>query len=235
MRKEFIVERQGKSFCLYAGLLELAHQQGLKSIQTELIQIPTDANNMVAICSATVILEQDGKERIFTGIGDAAPKNVAPAMQACLLRMSETRAKARALRDAVNIGVAAVEELGDEDGQYNTTQRDNTPGGSRRIERPQPAPTRNNIPVSRETSMNTGTTPMQSPRSELIHSVTVPATDAQMEAIRKICRVQSLDPDAAAREQFEIDALNKLTNSQASQMIKQLNSRQSARPHAAVH
>lgn len=111
MKKEFIVERQGRAFVLYAGLLDMAHQQGLKSIQTELIQVPKEENNRVAICTATVILEREGKEYIFTGIGDAAPNNVAHAMQSCLIRMAETRAKARALRDAVNVGVAAFEEI----------------------------------------------------------------------------------------------------------------------------
>lgn len=110
-----MVERQGRAFCLYAGLLDMAHQQGLKSIRTELVQIPSEANNRVAICMATVILEKDGVERTYQGIGDAAPNNVAPVMATCLIRMAETRAKARALRDAVNIGVAAFEELGDED------------------------------------------------------------------------------------------------------------------------
>lgn len=114
MKKEFLIERQGRTFCLYAGLLDLATQQGLKSIATELIQAPTDANNRVAICTATIVLEKDGIERSFSGLGDAAPNNVTPAMQNCLLRMAETRAKARALRDAVNIGMAAMEELGEE-------------------------------------------------------------------------------------------------------------------------
>jgi hypothetical protein len=115
LRKEFLIERQGRQFCLYAGLLDLAHEKGLRSIHTELIQAPTDANNRVAICSATVVLDRDGIERTFTGLGDAAPNNVTPAMQTCLLRMAETRAKARALRDAVNIGMAAAEELGEEE------------------------------------------------------------------------------------------------------------------------
>jgi len=123
MKKEFMVERQGRAFCLYAGLLDLAHQHGLKSIRTELVQIPSEANNRIAISTATVTLEKDGVERTFTGIGDAAPNNVAPAMQTALIRMAETRAKARALRDAVNIGVTAFEELGDDDAQDGAPER----------------------------------------------------------------------------------------------------------------
>lgn len=112
MRKEFLVERQGRTFALYAGLLDMAHQQGLKSIRTDLLQIPRDENDKIAISMATVTLEKDGRELVFTAIGDASARNVAPAMVTCLIRMAETRAKARALRDAVNVGVVAFEELG---------------------------------------------------------------------------------------------------------------------------
>lgn len=111
MKKEFIVERHGKSFVLYAGLLDEAHNQGLKSIKTAIIQIPCENNDNVGIVQATVETEKG----TFTGIGDAAPTNVTPLMRPYLLRMAETRAKARALRDAVNVGVVALEELGDED------------------------------------------------------------------------------------------------------------------------
>ncbi|MDA8219199.1 MAG: hypothetical protein M0Z94_16465 [Dehalococcoidales bacterium] len=111
MKKEFIVERSGKSFVLYAGLLDEAHNQGLKSLVTNLLQIPNDENGNVAICQATVETEKG----TFTGLGDASPTNVARPMVCCLIRMAETRAKARALRDAVNVGVVALEELGGED------------------------------------------------------------------------------------------------------------------------
>src|SRR5207248_2830924 len=108
---EFIVERQGRSFVLYAGLLDLAHSQGLKSIRTQLIQLPSDDNAQTAIVYAEIETEKG----TFTGIGDANPTNVASAMLRCTIRLAETRAKARALRDAVNVGVAAFEELGDDD------------------------------------------------------------------------------------------------------------------------
>lgn len=108
MKKEFFVERSGQTFVLYAGLLDEAHTQGLKSITTSLLQIPNEENKMVAICQAIVEM-QDGKT--FSGIGDASPTNVARPMQTAIIRMAETRAKARALRDAVNVGAAALEEL----------------------------------------------------------------------------------------------------------------------------
>lgn len=126
MRKEFLVERQGRTFCLYAGLLDLATQYGLRSIATEIVQIPGPDNSYTAICGAKVTMEHDGIQRTFTGLGDAAPNNVAPAMQTCLLRMAETRAKARALRDAVNIGMAAFEELSDEDQRPDQAQAKET-------------------------------------------------------------------------------------------------------------
>ena len=108
MKKEWMVERQGKQFCLYQGLLATAHEQGLRSITTSLVQVPSEANNRVAICTAIVVLEKEVVERVFTGIGDAAPNNVAPAMQTCLIRMAETRAKARALRDMEQTATLSV-------------------------------------------------------------------------------------------------------------------------------
>ena len=37
MREEYMIERQGKRFVLYAGLLDEAHERGLRSIETELL------------------------------------------------------------------------------------------------------------------------------------------------------------------------------------------------------
>ncbi len=106
-----MIERQGKRFVLYAGLLEEAHSRGLRSIETELLQVPAAENGDVAIVRAVVRMEE-GK---FAGIGDASPQNVGRMIAPHLIRMAETRAKARALRDAINVGVTAFEELGGEE------------------------------------------------------------------------------------------------------------------------
>jgi hypothetical protein len=124
MKKEFIVERNGRSFVLYAGLLDLAHERGLKAISTTLVQVPSDMNGQMAIVHATVELTQG----TFTGLGDAAPDSVSRMMLPHLIRMAETRAKARALRDAVNVGVTSLEELGDLD-ESGEMEADQAPRG----------------------------------------------------------------------------------------------------------
>ncbi|HET6885694.1 MAG TPA: hypothetical protein VFH32_05665 [Rubrobacteraceae bacterium] len=112
MRDEFLITRQGKQYVLFAGLLDEAHSRGLRGIDTELIQVPDDANGNVAIVKATAEME-DGRH--FSGIGDASPENVGRNIVPHIIRMAETRAKARALRDAVNVGATALEELSDGD------------------------------------------------------------------------------------------------------------------------
>ena len=109
-RRRFMVKRDNREFVLYAGLLDLGHQLGLKGISTSLVQVPSELNLMVAIVHATAEFA-DGRE--FQGLGDASPQNVTRMMAPHLIRMAETRAKARALRDATNVGVTAFEELGE--------------------------------------------------------------------------------------------------------------------------
>lgn len=110
--KEFLIERQGKQFVLYAGLLHEAHKNGLVSIQTELVR--WDERGALFKAVVTMTNEKDGA-RTFEGHGDANEANVGRNIAAHYVRMAETRAKARALRDALDIGAAAVEELGDAD------------------------------------------------------------------------------------------------------------------------
>lgn len=110
MKEENIIERQGKRFVLYAGLLEEAHTKGLKSISTTMLQVPNSENKDTAIVHATVTMADESS---FTGIGDASPQNVGRQIAPHIIRMAETRAKARALRDAINVS-EAVDETDDD-------------------------------------------------------------------------------------------------------------------------
>lgn len=109
--KRWLISLQGKEFVLFAGLLDLAHQQGLKSLTAELVQAPSSENGNLAIFRAEAEFD-DG--RSFVGHGDASTANVNPRIAPHFLRMAETRAYGRCLRIALNIGVTMLEELGDE-------------------------------------------------------------------------------------------------------------------------
>jgi hypothetical protein len=101
--KEYLVTIDRKPFVTLAGLVAMAHDEGLVSL-TETWDY-NDAELSLAHASA---LFADG--RTFTGCGDATPlsgKKVGLAWR----RMSLSRAKARALRDSLAINACSVEEM----------------------------------------------------------------------------------------------------------------------------
>lgn len=214
MKKEFFVERQGQRFVLYAGLLDEAHEQGLKSITTSLLQIPTEENRHIAICQAVVEM-QDGKN--FSGIGDASPANVSRPMQTAIIRMAETRAKARALRDAVNVGAAALEELDGGDHQDNASDfRTNTqPQRARLVNgngNANPNPTR---PIA----------VAPAPMPTVVQDEGL-ATEKQLQAIHNLAykRLFMSEEELQGRVQKSFGiAVEKLTRGDASQLIRSLN------------
>lgn len=107
--ERFIVDLKGKQFVTYEGLLDLAHKEGLISIEVELLQVPSKENGMIAIARATA----KTRDKVFVDIGDAGPNSTNSMIEPHIIRMASTRAKARALRDLTNIGMTAIEELGD--------------------------------------------------------------------------------------------------------------------------
>ena len=108
--ERFTKNIEGKDFVLYAGLLDLAHQKGMVSMEVEILQFPAKENGNMAICRA---MAESKLAESFSDIGDADPTNCNYKVAKHLLRMASTRAKARCLRDFTNIGMTCLEELGD--------------------------------------------------------------------------------------------------------------------------
>jgi hypothetical protein len=99
----FIQQLQGKPFIRFVGLLQMAHDDGLTSLTEEWTY--NDPELSLAHAVATFA---DG--RTFAGSGDSTPQN-AKNIGLAWRRMSLTRAKARALRDALAIDMCSVEEM----------------------------------------------------------------------------------------------------------------------------
>lgn len=110
--ERWITSIKGKDFVVYSGLLDLAHQMGLQSMEVEVEQYPSKDNGNEAICKA-VTHSNDGQ--VFVDYGDANPRNTSSMVVNHLIRVASTRAKARTLRDMTNIGMTCLEELGGEE------------------------------------------------------------------------------------------------------------------------
>jgi hypothetical protein len=110
--ERFIKTIEGRDFVLYSGLLDLAHQKKLNRIEVDILQYPTKENGNSAVCKANAYTSFG---EVFSDLGDANPLNCNAKVGKHLIRMASTRAKARALRDMTNIGLTALEELGDLD------------------------------------------------------------------------------------------------------------------------
>jgi hypothetical protein len=99
----YIVEIQGKRFVKFAGLLALAHARGL----TDLTATWTYNDAGLSLAYAVAVFPFG----TFTECGDASPDNVTKKVAPHFRRVALTRAKARTLRDALNVDMVALEEL----------------------------------------------------------------------------------------------------------------------------
>jgi len=195
-----------KDVVLYAGLLNQAHEEGLARVRTSILQIPTEENGHLAIIKAEV----ETTKGLFEAVGDACPGNVDEFLAPHLIRVAETRAKARALRDAVNVGVVSYEEL---DGV--SLNRDSSPGSGASSSRTSRRAAPNRAPArprgnSRPSRSSNGNDPM---------------TEAQRRYLFRILAGQGYQREAAEErlmDLFEVTALTQVTKVAATKMIDEL-------------
>jgi hypothetical protein len=100
----FVEVIRGKPFVQYRGLLAMATARGLCKLEARI-----DFQSAEIVYASATATFADG--RIFTEAADATPQNVKDYVRPHFPRMALTRAKARCLRDALNIGLTCAEEL----------------------------------------------------------------------------------------------------------------------------
>ena len=216
-----IKDKQGrvvatKEVVTYAGLLNRAHQEGLQKIVTKLIQRPSKDNAMTAISMAKVVT----KKGIYVECGDANPGNVISRIAPHIIRMSATRAKARALRDAVNIGVVSIEELSEEFGNGvgdegvsapspNGKPKNGSPRRPVKTKQERPAPKQHDQPPPKKPT---------TPSGELM-------SEAQRRYLFRILAENGITGDEAHDflvQTLGVESLKEATKSDASGLINQL-------------
>ena len=196
-----------KEVVTYQGLLSKAHEEGLRSIKTSLVQAPSKENGQLAISHAEV----ETRRGTYQGFGDAYPGNVNPFIVPHLIRMAETRAKARALRDAVNIGVVSFEEL---DGEASASEP---------FDRGSGAP---NAP--RTSRQPRGGPPPQdpvAPVSEPTNGAVIPMTESQRRYLFRLLAGRGLQGEGAHEyllKQLKVESLAKVSRIAATKLIDEL-------------
>jgi len=104
--KSDIVSISGKDFMTYEGLLKKAHE---KNEDFSMVILESFVSEDMKMSWCKVRLSAAG--RTFDGFGSSTPENTGAMTSSHPVEMAHTRAKGRALRDYLNIGLVMAEEL----------------------------------------------------------------------------------------------------------------------------
>ena len=109
IKQEYIVNLKGKNFITFAGLLSMAHENGLTSLTST--PVFEDHEKGIYIFRAVAIGNRGDYVVRFEDEGDAMPYNVGKMIKPHIRRMASTRAMARVLRLYNGVGMCSVEEI----------------------------------------------------------------------------------------------------------------------------
>lgn len=118
-RNKFIINigKGGAEAIKVDGLIALAHEKGIKSMKTKIIQFPSQENQFTCIASTTVIgydyNPATGKveEVEYEDFADANPNNCTAMTKNSYIRMASTRSVGRTLRKYTNIDMVCSDEI----------------------------------------------------------------------------------------------------------------------------
>ena len=96
-----IISIHGTESITADGMIDIAHQCGLRRIESEILMYPCADNGNTVITKSTVTLENGIS---CSAIGDASPTNVPTGCADSFIRVANTRATNRAIELACNVG-----------------------------------------------------------------------------------------------------------------------------------
>lgn len=97
------VGKNGERAWVIDGLRLAAQSNGFIGNEVVRLELPTKENNFTAVVVEVVKMLEGDQVRVYTGVGDANPKNCNSRTANALVRMADTRALARAFRNALMI------------------------------------------------------------------------------------------------------------------------------------
>jgi hypothetical protein len=116
-KKRFVVNIKGKDAIKVDGLVVLAHEKGIKSMKTKVVQFPNQDNQWTCIASTVVIgygynpITDKVEEVEFEDFADANPNNCTAMTKASYIRMASTRSIGRVLRKYTDIDMVTSEQI----------------------------------------------------------------------------------------------------------------------------
>ncbi|MDQ1276175.1 MAG: hypothetical protein QG641_2256 [Candidatus Poribacteria bacterium] len=226
--ERFIINIKGKNFVLYSGLLDMAHQIGLKKLEVNPLQLPTKDNGYEAICLAVAETE-DGK--IFKDVADCNPSNCSKMVASAILRIASVRSKARCLRDMVNVGMTALEEIFEDEviGDETHVEKPAKEKGERAPRKPRDKESsKNEKPETPppENESNGGKPSETSTKTSCNNTSLIPPkmSNAQRRALENLSRRKGIsleELDKTTREAFN-SSFDHLSSNDASELIRSL-------------
>ena len=118
-KKKFIITigKGGTEAIKVDGLIALAHEKGIKSMETSIIQYPSQENQWTCIAETKVVgfdwnpVTDRIEEVVFKDFADANPNNCTSMTKTSYIRMASTRSVGRALRKYTNIDMVCSDEI----------------------------------------------------------------------------------------------------------------------------
>lgn len=130
-REKFIVNIKGKDAIKADGLKAVAHAKGMSLLKSHILQYPNKENMGTCIVEAELKgydwdpINEKIREVEYTAIADANINNCTKMVASAYIRMAETRAFARVMRNYTDVDICAVDELNDDSsqqGDYSKSQ-----------------------------------------------------------------------------------------------------------------